>query len=413
MSHPARVSLRAPPHLPFIQGFPGIPGGPNRRPPGVHGTVEVRVGAVPIKAKWVRVEIRKHETIPPGFKLAGGSEDRTTWEHVGDIETLWQPSTPGKEFDVLETADFKFFIPLAENIPPSVSMMKESGIRYELVAAVCYKQKGGMFKKELSSVIKTTEDLRITKHELNSAWPLYNQPDSFNASAANGQVNLTVQRPWSAFGPNDRILLTAVLRSNQPKPFRVKGFECTLLEVVTVNQVISSADKRKSKKGPAPITKSRTVATARYPIDETIGKGGEKSARIDIPMTNDKLLTTVRNGRSIEVGYEMEVKAVCESVPEVVVRGMRYIVGPYSRSHAQQAVRQVLPTSKWSWLRSQLIHLQRYRTLPAIMSGTPCTSLFQSTFVSTWVTNKHAEQGVTAYPITARTDIYPKWHCFA
>lgn len=50
MSHPARLSLRAPPHLPFIQGFPGIPGGKDRKQAALCGTVEVRVGAQPIKA---------------------------------------------------------------------------------------------------------------------------------------------------------------------------------------------------------------------------------------------------------------------------------------------------------------------------------------------------------------------------
>jgi hypothetical protein len=133
--------------------------------------------------------------------------------------------------------------------------------------------------------------------------------------------------------------LTAVLKSNEAKPFRVKGFECTLLEVVTVTQPTSAQDKRKSKKVAPPATKSRTVASARYPIDETIGRGGEKSARIDIPMASDKLLTTVRNGRSIEVGYELEVKAVCDGIPEVAVKGIKYVVGPFSRSHSQQAVR--------------------------------------------------------------------------
>jgi hypothetical protein len=340
MAHPARVSLRAPPHLPFIQGFPGIPGGPSRRPAGVHGTVEVRVGAVPIKAKWVRVEIRKHEVIPPGFKVSS-SEEKSTWEHVGEIQTLWQSTNPNKEFEVLETADFKFFLPLPENLPPSVTMMKESGIRYELVAAVCYKQKGGMFKKDAASVTKAVEDLRITKHELNAAWPIYNEPETFSATGAKGQVTLTVQRPCSAFGPNDRVLMTAVLRSDMPTPFRVKGFECTLLEVVTITQGASGQDKdkKKSKKSAPPMTKSRTVATARYPIDEKVGRGGEKSARIDILMAADKLLATVRNGRSIEIGYEMEVKAVCEGMPELVVKGMKYIVGPFSRAHSQQAVR--------------------------------------------------------------------------
>jgi hypothetical protein len=58
-------------------------------------------------------------------------------------------------------------------------------------------------------------------------------------------------------------------------------------------------------------------------------------------MAPDKLLVTVRNGRSIEVGYELEVKAVCEGIPEVTVKGIKYVVGPFSRAHSQQAVRSV------------------------------------------------------------------------
>lgn len=346
---PGRIALRAPPHLPFIQGYPGIPASANRRQAAIHGTVEIRVGAQPIKAKWVRVEIRKYETIPPGFPSSssssggGNGDGRSSWEHIGEINTLWTPNPKlNKEFDTLETADFKFYIPLPETMPPSVEMFKGSGVRYELVAACCYKQKGGMFKKESSAVMKIVEPLVIVKHELHSAWPLYNIPDSFTVPGGNGALELTVQRPYSAFGPGDRLLLTAVLHSNRPKPFKVKGFDCTLFEVVTVTEATPPADKRKSKKPPQqPTTKSRVIATTRYPIDESIGRGGEKSARLDMAIPADRVLVTARNARSLEVSYEVEVKAVCDGVPETVLRGIKYIVGPYTRPQAQQAIRRV------------------------------------------------------------------------
>jgi hypothetical protein len=191
--------------------------------------------------------------------------------------------------------------------------------------------------------MKTVETLVIIKHELHSAWPLYNIPDSFTSppGSGNSAVNLSVQRPYSAFGPGDRLLLTAVLHSNRPTPFKVKGFECTLFEVVTVTDSTPPTEKRKSKKPHPPTTKSRVIATTRYPIDESVGRGGEKSARLEMPIPTDKVLVTVRTANSIEISYEVEVKAVCDGIPETVLRGIKYIVGPFGRSHAQQAVRWV------------------------------------------------------------------------
>lgn len=329
MSHPARLSLRAPPHLPFIQGFPGIPAGTNRQPAGVSGTVEVRVGAQPVKAKWVRVEIRRHEQLPPGFP----SSQEETWEHVGEINNLWK-SPPGKDFDLLETADFKFFLPLPEMSPPSVEMMKGTGVKYELVAALCYKKKGGLFKSDSTGIIKISEPLRITKHELHSAWPVYNNPDQ--KSIQGQDVTMTVQRPGVAFGPGDRLLLTASVKSARQIPFKLRGFECTLLEVVTM---YAPPQKEKKKKPAGPIVKSRPIAQARCAVDESVGRGGEKSARIDMAVPSDNLLVTVRHAKTLEVGYELQIKAVCDGFEGPVVSAIRYVVGLYSRSSAQQAVK--------------------------------------------------------------------------
>ena len=344
MSHPAKLSLRAPAHLPFIQGWPGIPASSNRQQQAVRGIVELRIGPQPIKARWVRVEIRKHETLPPGFPSTSSSSstsDSKTWEHVGDICTLWQ-SPAGKEWDDLQQADFKFYLPLPVNIPPSIDFAKGTGVRYELVAALCYRKKGGIFKRESAPILKISEPLRITKHELHSAWPLYNNPDTRTSSSSDRQINLTISRPSSAFGPTDRILFTATIKSARPKSFRLKGFDCNLNEIITAipqNPPTGSTKSRKSKPPAPPFSKTRTIGTMRYPMDEIVNLGEEKSARIDITVPVERLSVTVESARTMEVRFELEVKAVCEGMQEIRATGIKYIVGPFARSHAQQAVK--------------------------------------------------------------------------
>ena len=335
MSHPVRLSLRAPPHLPFIQGWPGIPASNNRKPAAVNGTLEVRTGANPIKARWIRVELRKYEALPPGFPTSSQGE---TWEHVGAISTVWS-APQGKEWETLEQGDFSFSLPLPDEIPPSVAMMRKTGVRYELVGALCYRQKGGVFKKEAAPIAKISEPLLIVKHELHSAWPVYDVPDTTMGSS--NDMTLTVQRPSTAFGPLDRLILTASLRSNRALPFQLKGFECQLIEVITslpMNDPKTGKPKRRSSS--QPVNRSRIIGSARVAVSESVGKGGEKSARMDMAApAADKLLVTLNHGRSIKVDYRIEVKAICQGVPEIKMGGMSYTVGPYSRPHAQQAVR--------------------------------------------------------------------------
>lgn len=301
----------------------------------MHGTVEVRTGAQAIKAKWVRAEIRKYESAPPSFPSS-----TETWEHVGEISTLWA-APAGKEWDDLEQADFKFYIPLPDNLPPSVELQKNTGVRYELVAALCYRQKGGVFKKESAPILKISEPIRITRHDIHSAWPVFNVPDTRQVQSTNGELTLIVQRPNSAFGPGDRMLFTATMRSARPKPFKLKGFECNLVETITLTPIPETMGKSKKGKGPAqPITRTRIVASARQVVDESIGRGGDKSARMDLAVPADKLLVTLAHARSLGIRYDLEVKAVCDSgIPDLGIGKIGYTVGPYARSHAQQAVR--------------------------------------------------------------------------
>ena len=336
MSHPVRLALRAPPHLPFIQGWPGIPASSTRKPAAVNGTLEVRTGANPIKARWIRVELRKYEALPPGFPTSSQGE---TWEHVGTISTVWS-APQGKDWETLEQGDFSFSLSLPLDIPPSVEMMRKTGVRYELVGALCYRQKGGMFKKEAAPIVKVSEPLLIVKHELHSAWPIYNTPDMTTGSS--NEMTLTVQRPSTAFGPLDRLILTATLKSSRAAPFQLKGFECQLIEVITSLPLADpkTGKPKRNRASSQPVIRSRIIASARVAVSESVGKGGEKSARMNMAApSSDKLLTTVNHARSIKVDYRIEVKAICQGVPEIKMGGMSYIVGPYSSPHAQQAVK--------------------------------------------------------------------------
>ncbi|OCF61136.1 hypothetical protein L486_00780 [Kwoniella mangroviensis CBS 10435] len=339
MSHPARLLLRAPPHLPFIQGHPGIPASPDRKAAGVHGSLELRVGSIPVKAKWVRVEIRKYESLPPGFPNTGGSSSEPVWEHIGEINTLWKPSDESKETEQIETADFKFFLPLPENVPPSVELPRSTGIRYELVAALCYKQKSGLFKKESYPILKISEPLIVIKHDLHSSWPLYNIPDSKTIKASNDQLTLNVSRPNTAFSSGDRIQFSASLKSTKSQPFKLKGFECTIYELITSIPIPPDPQGTKGKKRKSlqnPITKSRPISTVKAAVDERIGLGGEKSAKIE--MLVDRVLVTVKNARTLRVEYALEVKAVMEGIRDKIeINGIMYTVGVFDRNTAEQA----------------------------------------------------------------------------
>ena len=109
--------------LSFATGYPGIPpGGPDRPQAAVKGVrpidnsdipftpqchpqaIEVRVAQQGVKAKWVRIELRKIETLP------GGGVANTFFDFVGQSPiNLWQ--SPNDEYSTLHTVSPLFYRP--------------------------------------------------------------------------------------------------------------------------------------------------------------------------------------------------------------------------------------------------------------------------------------------------------------
>ncbi|KAG9035208.1 hypothetical protein FS837_001996 [Tulasnella sp. UAMH 9824] len=133
MTPTSLIFLRPPPHVDFVQGFPGIPSNSERPLASVQGVVELRLGTSPVKAQWVKIELRKLETLPDG------GQANTYIDLVGDSPiTLWQAKN---EWDEIRSQDLSFQIQLPESIPPSLALGSSVGIRYELVASMLTKKK--------------------------------------------------------------------------------------------------------------------------------------------------------------------------------------------------------------------------------------------------------------------------------
>jgi hypothetical protein len=120
-------------HAFIIAGYPGIASGPERPQAGVKGMIELRAGNQGIRAKWVRIELRKVETLP------GGGQANTFYDFVGQGPiNVWQTSDEyGMLYSVSMVSsppvlsltygmqnDFPFYIRIPEAIPPSLALEK-------------------------------------------------------------------------------------------------------------------------------------------------------------------------------------------------------------------------------------------------------------------------------------------------
>jgi hypothetical protein len=64
----AKLSIRPLPHLDFVLAFPGIPASTSASRNAAHiaGSIEVRLGSKGLKAQWLRIELRKLESVTGG-----------------------------------------------------------------------------------------------------------------------------------------------------------------------------------------------------------------------------------------------------------------------------------------------------------------------------------------------------------
>ncbi|KAI0333628.1 hypothetical protein GY45DRAFT_1244637, partial [Cubamyces sp. BRFM 1775] len=313
-------TLRPPPNVDFVQGYPGIPpGGPDRPQAAVKGAIEVRVGPQGVKAKWVRIELRKIETLP------GGGVANTFFDFVGQSPiNLWQ--SPNDEYSTLHANDFPFFIRIPESIPPTISLEKGAGIKYELIASICVQGKKGFLRRDKPTITATASTIIIDKHELHSTWPIYSQPET--RTHTQDGVTLIVDRAHTCYGPGDRIVVMATVKSDTVHTVMLRGFEFMLRETT----VFRAGPHTQGKKG-SPQVKVASIGEQQIPVNVTLSGGTCHKAELIVPIPSNHTSATINAARHIDITYVLTVKALM-STGKPVSMDLPVMISNWPRSSA-------------------------------------------------------------------------------
>jgi hypothetical protein len=161
----------------------------------------------------------------------------------------------------------------------------------------------GFFRRSKSTVLSTASQIVIDKHELHSTWPVYSQPETRNL--AQDGVTLTVDRTQTCYGPGDRILLLATLKSDSLHTVLLRGFEFSLKETT----VFRSGPQTTGKKG-APQVKVTTIAEQKVPVNVTLYGGTQHKAELTCMVPSYHTSATINAARHIDITYVLNVKAL-------------------------------------------------------------------------------------------------------
>jgi hypothetical protein len=185
----------------------------------------------------------------------------------------------------------------------------------------------GLLRKETTPITQVIKPIYIGKMELLPAWPIYNIPEVRHTVFE--EMELVVTRPYTAFGPGDRIEVHATLRCSRPKPLKVRAFILTLHEILTIRLPSQKGVRQNAS------TRTKVVHEAKVPVNEKIARSEEMRRTIPMIVPAGLVANTIRNGRAIELQYELSVKAVMEGMGDPKIEHLACIVGtvPRARSH--------------------------------------------------------------------------------
>lgn len=169
----------------------------------------------------------------------------------------------------------------------------------------------------------------ILKHELHSAWPIFNIPETRHS--VHEGLELTVTRPTSALGPTDTMEISATLRSMRPKPLKLRAFSVELVEIIVTKSSLAGTKS-------APLTKTKVIQHIKVPVAESIARTEEKCRVLRVTMPATGPLQTVQGATTLSIDYEMTVTAVMEGTTDVKIEHLRTVLGVYERARAIETV---------------------------------------------------------------------------
>lgn len=153
----------------------------------------------------------------------------------------------------------------------------------------------------------------IDKHELHSTWPVYAQPESCQAVRDDGLV-LIVDRGNTCFGPGDRVVIIATLKSDNLTPIVVRGFEFYLVEIISF---IAGQQPHGKHKGGNIITTITVIGEHKIPLSLTLYGGTQHKTELGCVVPPSHTTSTINTARHVDVSYKMKVKVNLDFIAPV------------------------------------------------------------------------------------------------
>ncbi|KAH8914405.1 hypothetical protein BT69DRAFT_1074750 [Atractiella rhizophila] len=325
-----KLTIRPPPHVDFVQGFPGVPplpitlqinspkGQGQRLPAHLAGTVEIRPGPKGVKVSWLRIELKKVEIVPAGTE--GGGRERHA-ELIGSgPQVLWRKGKAGakadEEWETMMNRDFPFSIAIPEGLPPTVVLdAKGCGVFYELVASLATKPKKSFLSSSKQPLLIQTVPITLEKHDLHCAWPIYRPipPETRNVilQEETGGVAMSFERKLTCYGPGDSVWVRLVFKSERVRPVRVRGIEVVISETITFRPMVTNSKGSKTLSTNAEQRTSLIVDSKVVP-NQMLYRGEPFTIDIKGTVPPNHPRVTVRTAKHIQVAYQLAVRALLD-----------------------------------------------------------------------------------------------------
>ena len=158
-------------------------------------------------------------------------------------------------------------------------------------------------RRSSSTTLTVSEPVIIDKHELHSTWPIYSVPD--RRAVVSQPLTLTVERDQTCYGPSDRVVVLATLKSDNLTPVVLRAFELTLKETI----IFKAGHHASGKKG-APQVRTTHIGEQKVPVNVTLYGGTQNKAELSCIIPQTHTTTTVNAARHIDITYSIVVKAI-------------------------------------------------------------------------------------------------------
>ncbi|GAO49442.1 hypothetical protein SAICODRAFT_72014 [Saitoella complicata NRRL Y-17804] len=232
-NHHCPITIRAPPHVDYLVGFPGVPA----TRPRLIGTVELRGSSLLVS--YVSISLHCTTAIYPHSSTSAAlpalhSTKREVSKVIGK-ELLLYTAPEGRPHETVLSMDIPFELALPntyEDLPtPSIALGRGQSVStsYTLVATL---------HQATVAATRVSVPVRIDRYDNLSTWGMFAVPQAETTHGADHIVSMGVSIPRTSAGPGDIMGVFIELRPNPDWPVKTQKVRVDSL-TVSIEQLLT------------------------------------------------------------------------------------------------------------------------------------------------------------------------------